>query len=123
MQSERRRSMHHGLRVAGVIVGLGAMLALSPCRMVSDTVTGVDLASGTLSKRSGCHKACDSQYRQLVRDEERRHKSALRACGSHDRACRKAEQRLHKSNLEALEKDRRKCKRGCYNEGGGRGGL
>jgi hypothetical protein len=96
-------------------------VTLSQCRLVNDSVTGVDLVSGRLSNRSTCKKACDETFKAQAKAEEDRFKDAKRACGS-DKDCKKAVEDDHKNREDGLRDDREKCKKGCYNEGGGQGG-
>ncbi len=115
------------LRRGFAFVALAALLGLSAvgltqCRMVNDTVTGVDLkANSTSSARSGCVRQCNEKRKACQRAEEARHKAAKRACGS-DKACKKAEDQLHKANKKACYNQSKLCKRGCYNEGAGSAG-
>ena len=94
---------------------------LSQCRLVNDSVTGVDVASGRLSNRSTCRKACDETFKAQMKAEEDRFKDAVRACGEND-DCKKAAAADHKTREEGFKDDRESCKKGCYNEGGGQGG-
>ena len=94
------------LRRGFAFVALAALLglsvvALSQCRMVNDTVTGVDIkANQTVSARGDCVHQCNDTYK----------------------ACKKAEDALHKQNKLACKQAMEDCKRHCYNEGAGRGG-
>ena len=102
------------------LLGLAAV-GLSQCRMVNDTVTGVDLkANSTVSARSDCVKQCNEAYKACKKSESARHKQAKRACGS-DKECKKAEDRLHKDNQLACKQQKDACKHNCYNEGAGIG--
>jgi hypothetical protein len=115
------------LRRGFAFVALAALLGLSvvglsQCRLVNDTVTGVDLnANSGLNARSDCVHHCNDQYKACKRAEDARHKSAQRACGN-DKTCKKNEQRLHKDNQLACVRAMQDCKRNCYNEGAGIGG-
>jgi len=115
------------LRRGFAFVALAALLGLSvvglsQCRMVDDTVTGVDLqANSGMNARSDCVHQCNDQYKACKRAEDARHKQAQRDCGS-DKACKKAEQRTHKDNKLACVRAMQDCKRNCYNEGSGVGG-
>ena len=115
------------LRRGFAFVALAALLGLtvvglSQCRMVDDTVTGVDLqANQGVSARSDCVHSCNDAFKACKRADDARHKAAARACGS-DKACKKAEQRLHKENHLACVRAMQECKRNCYNEGSGAGG-
>ena len=115
------------LRRGFAFVALAAVLGLSAvgltqCRLVDDTVTGVDLKSNSqLNLRSTCVRQCNEQFKACKRAEEARHKAAKRACAS-DSACKKAEEKLHHQNLKDCEAQKKACKRGCYNEGAGDAG-
>jgi hypothetical protein len=115
------------LRRGFAFVALAALLGLSvvglsQCRLVDDTVTGVDLNTNSgMNARSDCVHRCNEQFKACQRAEEARHKSAQRACG-HDKACKKAEERQHKDNHLACVRAMQFCKRHCYNEGAGIGG-
>ena len=100
------------------VLGLSAV-GLSQCRMVDDTVTGVDLQSNSgLSARSDCTKQCNEKAKACKRAEDARHKEAKRNCGS-DKACKKAESQKHKANKKACSQQKKLCKDNCYNEGAG----
>ncbi len=115
------------LRRGFAFVALAALLGLSvvglsQCRLVDDTVTGVELqANSGVSARSDCVHQCNEKYKACKRAEEARHKAAKRACNS-EKVCRKAEERLHKENKAACKEAMKDCKRNCYNEGAGIGG-
>ncbi len=96
-------------------------LVLSHCRMVSDSVTGVNLSTGTAGSRQDCIRNCHKAEEAAERAENQRFKDAKRACGS-DKACRKAADLQHKQNLLAIHQQERQCRAGCYNEGAGVGG-
>jgi hypothetical protein len=129
------------LRRGFAFVALAALLGLSvvglsQCRMVDDTVTGVELQGNTgLNARSDCVHQCNDKYKACRKAEDARHKAALRACDdgennndnnnnddSGEKACKKAEKRLHKENKAACREAMQDCKRNCYNEGAGIGG-
>jgi len=115
------------LRRGFAFVALAAVLGLSAvgltqCRMVDDTVTGVDLKSANaLGGRSQCVHKCNDAYKHCVKAEEARHKAAKKACGS-DQACKKAEDALHKQNQKDCVRQMQQCKRNCYHEGAGTAG-
>ena len=115
------------LRRGFAFVALAALLGLSvvglsQCRLVDDTVTGVELqANSGVSARSDCVHQCNEKYKACKRAEDARHKAAQRACHS-DKACKKAEKLLNKANKVACKEAMKDCKRNCYNEGAGIGG-
>jgi hypothetical protein len=115
------------LRRGFAFVALAALLGLSAvsltqCRMVNDTVTGVDLkANATASAKSNCVRQCNEKRKACQKAEDARHKEAKKACLS-DKACKKAEDALHKDNKKACDQQKQLCKKGCYNEGAGSAG-
>ena len=79
------------------VLGLSAV-GLSQCRLVDDSVTGVDLRSNSTafsSARSKCVHQCNEKYKQCQKAEEATHKANKKACGN-DSACRKNEDVRHK---------------------------
>jgi len=116
----RNPRLRRGFAFVALAALLGlAVVGLSQCRMVDDTVTGVNLnaASGT-NARSDCVHRCNEAYKACHRAEDARHKAAQRNCGT-DKACKKAEQSTHKANQLACVRQMQDCKRNCYNEGAG----
>jgi len=117
------------LRRGFAFVALAAVLGLSAvgltqCRMVDDTVTGVNLQTSTdfNSGRSKCVHQCDAKYKACRKTEDARHKAAVRNCG-HDHACKKAEEKLHQQNLKDCVRQMQLCKKSCrYHEGAGSAG-
>src|SRR6185436_13688146 len=91
----RNPRLRRGFAFVALAAVLGfAAVGLTQCRMVNDTVTGVDLsnASGRLSAKSACKKQCNEKFKACKRAEEARHKAAKKACGSGSAAsaCKKA---------------------------------
>jgi len=112
------------LKLLALAATLGIVLVgLAQCRAVPDTVTGVELStgSGTLHSRNACVNKCNESYKAARSVEELRYRHALRGCGR-DSACKKAEHRKHRGILADLARARQNCKRNCYNEGGGSAG-
>jgi len=116
-------STHRFLKVIGMAAVLGlAIVGLSQCRFVDDSVTGLDLKSATgLSAKSDCVRSCNEFYKDAMQAENERHKLAKDACGN-DKACKDAEEALFKQNKSAIKDAKKVCKGGCYNEGGGEAG-
>lgn len=136
------------LRRGFAFVALAALLGLSvvglsQCRMVDDSVTGVDLqAESSVHGRNSCVHECIKDFKACLRAEKARHKAALKACGGDDDddgsgsgsgsgdggggsasdQCRKEENLLHKIKLLECFKAFKDCKANCYNEGSGNGG-
>jgi hypothetical protein len=117
------------LRRGFAFVALAAVLGLSAvgltqCRMVDDTVTGVDVRSNTgfSNGRSACVHQCNEKYKACKRAEDARHKAAVQACGG-DNSCKKAENTLHKNNHKQCVVQMQLCKKNCrYREGAGNAG-
>jgi len=109
------------------VLGLSAV-GLTQCRLVDDTVTGVDLRSSTgLSAKSECKKQCKEKKKECERAEKARHKAEQRACkeladSAARKVCKKAESRKHKDNKKECKRQESECKNGCYNEGSGSAG-
>jgi len=102
------------------LLGLATM-GLSQCRLVGDTVTGVELESNGVNGRSECVQRCNDEYKAADKAEATRHAAALRACGT-SRSCKDSENLTHKGNKAAIVDAMQECKRACYNEGSGNGG-
>ena len=114
----RRSVTGFGLAAALAITALG----LSQCRMVQDSVTGVNLRQASDAKgRADCVHQCNDAFRAARRAEDRRHSDALKGCGN-DTNCAKDENRRNQQNEKDLVRQMQECKRNCYNEGGGKGG-
>jgi hypothetical protein len=109
------------------VLGLSAV-GLTQCRLVDDTVTGVDLRSSTgLHGKSSCKSQCREKYKHCLRDAKSDYKSAYRDCQRiHNywerKACKKAASRAYKDALKDCYKEYKNCRNGCYNEGSGSAG-
>jgi len=126
------------LRRGFAFVALAAVLGLSAvgltqCRMVDNSVTGVDVRSnsgfhGSSSGRSKCVQQCNEAFKKCIKDEEARYKAAKKACkaiaNSADRkACEKNEARIHSDNKKACVRQKELCKKNRkYREGAGSAG-
>jgi len=109
-------------RIAMSVVFALTVFASMQCRMVEDTVTGVDNGVHAGSARpSMCLRGCMEQYRRDLREEHERHRRAVRRCRG-DRRCAIAERATHRERIAAIAAMVRDCRRGCYGEGGGAGG-
>ena len=119
----RNPRLRRGFNLIALAALLGLMAAgLTQCRLVGDTVTGLDLKqNASLNARSRCIRDCNDVFKRDRQAEDGRHHDAIRACGS-DPDCRKSENQLHTQNIHDLEAARQACKRGCYNEGAGNAG-
>jgi hypothetical protein len=120
------------LRRGFAFVALAAVLGLSAvgltqCRMVDDTVTGVDMnSSSTFNARSACVHQCNAKYKACKKSEEALYKQNRKQCEKlphADRAaCLKAEKARHKAAQKECTQQMQKCKRNCYREGAGSAG-
>lgn len=95
--------------------------ALSQCRLVPSSITGVDVAQSGLSASAECVQSCNEDFRDGRLAEMERHHDALVACGADDE-CKRAENTRHQLALVALVEAMQDCKNACYNEGSGSGG-
>lgn len=99
-----------------------AVFACVQCRAVQDTVTGVDIGVHSGSARPPvCLHGCLARFRRDHREEEIRHRRAMRKCHG-DRTCTIAERAAHRAREAVLAVVLRDCRRGCYSEGAGAGG-
>jgi len=99
------------------VLGL-ALVGLTQCRQVADSLTGLDLGHGRLDGKSACVQACNDQFQSGQKAEQDTHKNAVQACGN-DAACLSAEEARHEAAMDALSAAKSTCKGACYNEGGG----
>lgn len=118
------------LRRGFAFVALAAVLGLSAvgltqCRLVDDTVTGVDLKSNTgLNAKSDCVRQCNEKHKACKRAESALHKANDKACkllptSAERKLCKKEEKIRHKAAKKACDAAKKACKSGCYNEGAG----
>jgi len=109
--------------LAGVLGA--ALVGLTQCRLVNDTVTGVDLKSGSeFNGRSACVHECNDEFKKCKREEDARHKASKTECKALENiaertACQRDEQRRHVEAHLGCVRAKNACKKGCYNEGGG----
>jgi hypothetical protein len=128
---------HHSnprLRRGFTFVALAATLgitaiSLTQCRMIDDSVTGVDLkTNGSFGSVSQCVQKCNDAYKSCRDREDGRHRNALLKINSiqtsTDReAAKKIENNKHQEATNACEDAMQRCKRDCkYREGSGSGG-
>jgi hypothetical protein len=136
----RNPRLRRGFAFVALAALLGlAVVGLSQCRLVDDSVTGVDLqAESSVHGRNSCVHECIKDFKACLRAEKARHKAALKACGGDDDddddddggghhnsgsdLCRKQENLLHKTKLLECFNAFKDCKKNCYNEGAGSGG-
>ena len=117
------------LRRGFAFVALAAVLGLSAvgltqCRMVDDTVTGVNVRSSdafTPGPHPQCVHACNEAYKRCVRAVEAVYKSCKAGCTTPAcvKACQKQRQIDHKRCVTEMQF----CKKHCrYREGSGSAG-
>jgi len=120
------------LRRGFAFVALAAVLGLSAvgltqCRLVDDTVTGVDLSSSSTFKghhdgRSRCVQQCNERYKQCKKAEDAVHKHNIKACG-HSSSCKKNEEKRHANAIKDCVRQWQLCVKGCrYREAAGSAG-
>jgi len=122
----RNPRLRRGLAFVALAAVMGlALVGLTQCRLVNDTVTGVDLQSNTgLNARSDCVRHCNEKFKTCKRAEEALHKANKKACdllsdNNARKACNKTEQRRHHDAHKDCVAAKKACKAGCYNEGAG----
>jgi hypothetical protein len=86
-QHHRSRGARHALNGVLLLVALVlAALGLTQCRVIDDSVTGVDLKGvGELhgkGNNSRCIRRCNEEYREARQREKERHRQALKKCSS-----------------------------------------
>lgn len=100
-----------------LLVALAASsLALTQCRMVGDTLTGVRVDA--FRRKSDCLKECKDTFQQNRKAENELFAANMGACGG-DVACRAAEAARHAAALQAIEAAYVACQNSCHNQGGG----
>jgi hypothetical protein len=113
------------------LVGVLALSAvgLSQCRLVDQTVTGVDLKANAAfgGGEVDCKKTCNEEFKDCKQAESERHKAAKKACdqlsGADKKACKDAESQRNKDEKKACSERKKACKAACnYREGSGSGG-
>jgi hypothetical protein len=106
------------------VLGLAAV-GLTQCRLVNDTVTGVDLKSSTGEHaRSDCVRQCNEKFKACIRTAAARFKTDYKACSNHSswserKLCYKEVIIRFFNDLKACVAAKKACKGACYNEGGG----
>ena len=122
-----KKQLHSRIRRGLAFLGFAAMLglamaALSQCRMVQDSVTGVDFKTASdAHARNDCVRKCNETFKQERAKEEVQFEENLKSCDG-NKACIKAAKQAHRDVLDGLRARKRECKRSCYNEGSGAAG-
>ena len=91
-------------------------VALTQCRMVGDSLTGVRVSA--FKRKSDCLKDCKEANKNDRKAENDLHSSAISGCGG-DAACRAAENARHDAAQQAIEAAYVACQNSCHNQGGG----
>jgi hypothetical protein len=118
MQSGIRRPL-----LARVLVLLAllvvASLALTHCRMIGDSMNGVN--ADLFKRKDECLARCQSDFQKRNQAEDRLHEQNLAACGSNT-ACLNAENARHQAAQQNSKQQRDACINGCHQQGGGSSG-
>ena len=112
-----------GMRWIGAWVTLAALsavavLSLTQCRVVPDTVTG--LAKHEQASPGQCMSGCAHQYNDSLTVERDLHKDNVHACGG-DSICLALEDARHEAAVERIQQGRKQCQEECHHQGGGNG--
>ena len=91
-------------------------LALTQCRNVGDTLTGVRVEA--FKRKSDCLKDCKDVNQNDRKTENALHASNISACGG-NAACRAAEKARHDAALQAIDAAYIACQNSCHSQGGG----
>lgn len=91
-------------------------LALTQCRMVGDSLTGVRVDS--FKRKSDCTRACKDAYKDDRKAEQDLYASNISACRG-DAACKAQERARHDAAMAAIEAAYLACLNACHNQGGG----
>ena len=99
-----------------LLVALAASsVALTQCRMVGDTLTGVRVDA--FKRKSDCLKDCKDRNKDDRKAEQNLYTANISACGG-NAACRAAENARHEAALQAIEAAYVACQNSCHNQGG-----
>src|SRR5262245_1086044 len=100
-----------------LLIALGvASLALTQCRMVSDSITGVD--GVRLMKAKDCLSLCQQNADSQLKAEDKLNKSNLKQCGSNP-GCMTQEQVRHNAAVAAIQAALVACQNDCHHQGSG----
>ena len=123
------------LRRVFTFVALAAALGLTAvtltqCRLLDDSVTGVDArtVSGFNSGRSKCVHQCNEKFKACREKEDALHRANQRKCETFTNSvqregCMRSEETRHTAVHEACVREMQRCKKDCvYREGSGGGG-
>ena len=94
-------------------------LALTQCRMVGDTLTGVRVEA--FKRKSDCLRTCKDINKNDRKAENEQFAANISACGG-NAACRAAENARHDAALQAIEAAYVACQNSCHNQGSGTAG-
>ena len=93
-------------------------LALSQCRQVGDSLTGVRLTRG--NNNAQCIAECSRAYNDSIRVESSLHNQNVHARGGNAQ-CLAQEEARHQAAVERIQAGRRACYDDCHHQGGGSG--
>jgi hypothetical protein len=125
-----KQRMRRGLSFLAMAVVLGlSAVGLTQCRLLDNSVTGVDLKTAGRfgGAEQGCVKTCNEDFKECKKAEAELHKQAMKDCNALPRderdACKQAESVRHQDANKACSERKQACKQACnYREGSGSGG-
>src|SRR5262245_51233539 len=112
-------------RIVLAVLCVVSLLALTQCTMTADKVTGVNVGSGTDSKKSkpenkgSCISDCAHQANDAMKAESDLHSNNVQACNG-DPTCLANEDARHDAAVDAVQEARQHCMDECHHQGGGR---
>lgn len=95
---------------------LGASLTLIQCRMVGDSLTGVNV--DLFRRKDECLATCQDEFKARNQAEDALHAQNLAACGL-DAVCVAAENARHTAAENDSKAQRDACMNACHQQGGG----
>jgi hypothetical protein len=107
-------------RIALALLIVGAVVALTQCKLEPDKLTGVNKAKPAQGNSGNCVSQCAHASNEAKQLENELHVQNVQACGS-DEACKAAEEARHEAALAQIHDEFKRCKDGCHQQGGGNG--
>jgi hypothetical protein len=96
-----------------------ALFGLAQCRMVGDTLTGVNSVSAMKAKT--CLGLCQTAADDQLKDEDKLNKKNLKDCGDNQQ-CVVAENTRHADAVAAILSALIACQNSCHHQGAGDAG-
>lgn len=106
-------------RASLLLALLVASLLLAQCRMIGDSMNGVN--AELFKRKDDCLAKCQSDFQKRNQAEDRLHQQKLTACAGNT-ACINAENARHEAAEQDSKKKRDDCMNGCHQQGGGSSG-